>query len=200
MDSVGNIVSTMQATIQRLDLPPRSDDEVRAVIGLGLYEALSTLFPGQSRADQERVREAYRDHFLGAAVRPTLFPGVRDTLASVAERGVTLAVATGKGRAGLDRELAETGLADFMAGSRCADECRSKPDPQMLEELMLSLGHEPQSTLMVGDAEFDLLMARNAGTAAIGVRGGAHDDNRLALHQPLAIIDAVTELPGMLRR
>jgi len=112
---------------------------------------------------------------------------------------VILAVATGKGRAGLDRELGETGLAALIADSRCADECKSKPDPQMLEELMLALGHDPEGTLMVGDAEFDLLMARNAGTAAIAVRGGAHDASRLAPHQPMAILDAVTELPGFLR-
>jgi phosphoglycolate phosphatase len=68
----------------------------------------------------------------------------------------------------------------------------------MLEELMLTLDHDPNRTVMVGDAEFDLLMARSAGTASVGIAGGAHDADRLSAHQPLAVLDRVTELPRVI--
>jgi phosphoglycolate phosphatase len=109
-----------------------------------------------------------------------------------------LGIATGKGRVGLDRELEETGLAGLVAASRCADQCSSKPAPDMLLELMAQLVHEPRGTLMVGDSEYDLLMARNAGAASVGVAGGAHDRERLLAHGPLAVIDSVAELPRVL--
>lgn len=198
IDSLGGIVSAMQATIDELDLPPAGEPALRAVIGLGLTEALHTLFPGRTAQDYEHIRGTYRDIFLGGRVPARLFPGAYEVVARFAGSGYALAIATGKGRAGLDRELAETGLGDLIQASRCADECASKPAPQMLHELMEVLGHAPDGTLMVGDSEYDLLMARNAGVPAVAVSGGAHDDTRLRRHAPLAVIGSVIELPGVL--
>jgi phosphoglycolate phosphatase len=55
-----------------------------------------------------------------------------------------LAVATGKTRKGLDRAFEVSGLGPRFHASRCADECHSKPHPQMLEELMEEFGVAPE--------------------------------------------------------
>ena len=47
---------------------------------------------------------------------------------------------------------------------------------------------------MVGDTEFDLAMAKNAGIDSIGVSYGIHDVARLQLHEPRLIIDHLAEL------
>ena len=198
VDSLGRIVRAMHATIGDLALPPRTDAELRAGIGLGFDEVVGNLFPELSRADRTRVRETFRDHFLDGGQAAQLFPGAREALSALAGQGATLAVATGKGRVGLDRELAETGLGALMVATRCVDECASKPAPDMLEQLMECVGHARDETLMVGDSEYDLLMARNAGTASVGVAGGAHAHEALARHTPLAIIASVAELPNLL--
>jgi phosphoglycolate phosphatase len=152
-----------------------------------------------SRPDRARVRDTFRDHFLEGGQAAQLFPGARDALTALSRQGATLAVATGKGRVGLDRELAETGLGALMVATRCVDECASKPAPDMLEQLMECVGHARDETLMVGDSEYDLLMALNAGTASVGVAGGAHAHERLARHAPLAVIASVAELPDLFR-
>ena len=200
VDSLGRIVAAMHSTIAELALPPRTDDELRAGIGLGFDEVVARLFPELARADRARVRDAFRDHFLAGGRTAQLFPGARVALERLAADGATLAVATGKGRAGLDRELAETGLGELMIATRCVDECASKPAPEMLEQLMDCTGHARETTLMVGDSEYDLLMARNARAAAVGVAGGAHAHELLARHAPLAVIASVAELPGLLAR
>jgi phosphoglycolate phosphatase len=102
-----------------------------------------------------------------------------EVVAELAGRGFMLAVATGKSRRGLDRDLAATGLDRYMAASRTADETRSKPNPDMLLELMTRLDVGPERTLMVGDTEWDLEMARRAGVAAVAVSYGAHPAERL---------------------
>lgn len=198
IDSLGGIVGAMRMTVERLGLPPLATDDMRAVVGLGLVEALRTLFPGRTDADYERIRGTYREVFLSGKPEARLFPGAFDTVSGLVDAGHTVAIATGKGRAGLDRELAETGLGRLVAASRCADECASKPAPDMLHELMDHLGHEAGATLMVGDSEYDLLMAKNAGTPAVAVTGGAHASERLVRHQPIAVIESVVELPGVL--
>jgi len=57
---------------------------------------------------------------------------------------------------------------------------------------------EPARTLMIGDTEFDLQMARAAGTDAVGVAWGAHDRRRLLDQMPLTCLDRLTDLPAWL--
>jgi phosphoglycolate phosphatase len=105
-----------------------------------------------------------------------------------------LSVATGKTRRGLDRAMASTELQPHFLASRCADECFSKPHPQMLLELMDELGVEPERTLMIGDTSYDLQMAQNAGVGSLAVSYGAQPLEALLPHAPLAHFDRFTKL------
>jgi phosphoglycolate phosphatase len=93
----------------------------------------------------------------------TLFEGVPQMLERLQGAGHILAIATGKSRLGLERALDHSGLRPFFQASRCADECHSKPHPQMLEELTAEFGIANGATVMIGDTSHDLLMASNAG-------------------------------------
>ena len=68
-------------------------------------------------------------------------------------------------------------LRGLFDATRTADETASKPDPRMLIELMDQFQVAPERTVMIGDTTHDLQLARNAGTASIGVSYGAHDHN-----------------------
>ena len=94
-----------------------------------------------------------------------MFEGAVDLLDELDRAGYFLGVATGKSRMGLDRVLAKNGLATRFHATRCADEGRPKPNPDMLLHLMERLGVEPDATLMIGDTTHDLLLAKNAGVA-----------------------------------
>ena len=64
----------------------------------------------------------------------------------------------------------------------------------MLEELLAFTGCEPHEAVMVGDTEYDLLMARNAGMAAVGVTWGVHQPERLRETGPEALVSDMDEL------
>ncbi len=199
MDSQARIVASLRAAARDIAAPERSDSELADVIGLGLVEALQQLFPELEPADQTQLVERYRHHFLVAEPTPTrLFDGVGELLAQLEAAGYLLAVATGKARRGLDRVLAETGLKGRFHATRCADESRSKPHPQMLLEVMELTGVAAHETVMVGDTVYDLEMARHAGTASVGVSWGVHAVERLQGCAPLACIDRWDELPALL--
>ena len=199
IDSEARIVNCMRAAIRDLQLPARSQDEMRNVIGLGLHEALSTLYPEDDHATYAKLVERYRHHFLLEDTTPSeLFEGVETLLSELRDRGHFIAIATGKGRVGLDKSLDETGLHAYFDYTRCADETRSKPHPQMLEEIMDRLGVRPQQTIMVGDTEFDMQMANNAGTAALAVSYGVHEKPRLLACNPLDCVDDVAAMHSWL--
>lgn len=194
LDSEDQIVTSLFATCEELGLASPSREAVKNIIGLGLSEALEQLFPSAGKDLHERIIDSYRHHFLTHRAPARLFQGVVETLHQFQADGYLLGVATGKARRGLDRSLEETGCKALFHATRCADEAFSKPHPQMLQDVMDVLGAEPRDTLMVGDTEYDMQMANNAGTAAVAVDYGVHDKERLLRHEPLGCIRAIAEL------
>lgn len=199
LDSAGAIVRAIQAASRDLDLPVPDDSRARHVIGLGLADALSHAVPELQPENYQAMVDRYRHHYLSGDHELSLFDGVTDLLVDLQAAGHTLAVATGKSRLGLERALDHSALRPFFLSSRCADECHSKPHPQMLEELMLEFGVAPEATLMIGDTSHDLLMASNAGVGALGVTYGAHTHAHLLEHKPLACVHSVKELSDWLK-
>jgi len=200
IDSAPAIVACIQAACRDLGLPVPEDARASHVIGLGLKDALSYAIPGLPADDYGRMVESYRRHFRARDPEIPLFPGAQAMLAGLKARGHTLAIATGKSRAGLTRALDNTALRPLFAASRCADQCASKPAPDMLFELMEELGTDAVNTLMIGDTVHDLQMAAHAGVQAVAVSHGAHPRGELVALAPLACLENIEELTRWLAR
>jgi phosphoglycolate phosphatase len=200
MDSAGAIVACIQAAAVDMGFPPPAEERARHVIGLGLHEALRYALPELEEGRHNDLADRYRHHYLSQDHELRLFDGVAKLVQDLAGAGHMLAVATGKSRQGLTRAMAVSGLGDAFHGSRCADECHSKPHPQMLEELMDQFGVSPRLTLMIGDTTHDLEMARNAGVAALAVAYGAHERSTLEALAPLFCAGSVEDLTVWLRQ
>jgi phosphoglycolate phosphatase len=195
LNSLAKITQCMQLAATDVGLEPRSESEVHGIIGLGIPQALATLYPGVPLAPLDVLRDRYSHHFLIKDQSPCdLYPGVSDTLAELKSSGHHIAVATGKSRRGLDRVLGNLGWENHFHATRCADETSSKPDPLMLSELMAELDCNVEDAMMVGDTEFDLEMASRLGMRRVGVSYGAHSPQRLSLHNPELIIDEIKDL------
>jgi phosphoglycolate phosphatase len=195
MDSTGRIIGAMQAAIAELGLTARRDDEVREIIGLGLPEAIEFLFGELSLAERNILQARYAHHYVTADQQPCeFFPGALAMLQQLKERGDLVAVATGKSRKGLRRMLDQLDMHEFFHATRCADETRSKPHPQMLHELLAELSVTARDAVMIGDTEYDMAMAREAGMARIAVNFGAHAGERLVAYQPALVLDNLQQL------
>lgn len=200
VDSERKIVASAQAAIEALNLPQPGADSIRNIIGLSLREAIEVLFPSRDEQFHHRFVEYYRHHFIENSEHSTaFFPGAIETLYSLKAEGYILAVATGKSRRGLARELCSSGLTDVFDGTRCADEAFSKPHPQMLQDIMDDLSMDAHDTVMIGDTEYDLEMANSAGAHGIGVSYGVHGREHLLKFDPVVCLDSITELPEYLR-
>jgi len=198
-DSEQRIVAAAQSAIETLSLPARSHEQVRRIIGLALGEACQALFPEMAKGEEHRFIACYREYYLRNTGKPIeLFPGAKGVLRLLAEQRYQLAVATGKGRRGLDKDMASHGLGPLFSTTRCADDAPSKPHPKMLMDIMDELDVARDETLMIGDTAYDMEMARNAGVAYVAVSCGVHDRQRLLEFDPLALLDSVADLPGWL--
>ena len=200
MDSAATIASSVQAAARDLGLEPPSDERARHIIGLGLEDALRHAMPNLPGERYGELSDRYRHHYLSRDHELVLFAGVEALLEELLGAGHLLAVATGKSRLGLNRALEVSGLGPRFHATRCADECFSKPHPQMLEELMEEFGTVPEATLMIGDTSHDVQMAHNAGVPAVAVSYGAHPRSGLDALSPLQCLDSVPELAAWLKQ
>lgn len=198
-DSERRIVAAARSAIQVLGLPARSSDQIRGIIGLAMSEACQALFPDMLPGQEDRFIACYREYYMRSTHTPVpLFPGARNALHGLVDERYLLAVATGKGRRGLDRDMANHGLDTLFSTTRCADDAPSKPHPQMLRDIMAELDVPSEETLMIGDTAFDMEMARNARVASVAVSTGVHDRERLLEFDPLALLESIAELPAWL--
>ncbi len=201
MDSEAKIVRCFSAAAGDVGVPDPGRDAVRSVIGLGLREAVDTLFPHLETARQERITERYREHFLYLdRTRTDFFPGVLEGLERLLQHDFLLAVATGKARRGLDRLLDETGTGHLFTATRCADEAGSKPHPRMLYDILERTGVTLRRAVMVGDSVYDMQMARHAEIEALAVSYGVQDKDRLLAEKPLACLDSFVNVCAWLHK
>ena len=198
-DSIGRIVEAMHVASERSGFELRDDFAVKGIIGLGLPEAIRTLYPDISEGELIAFREYYADHYIAAETVPSpLFEGVLESMEAFRAEGYHLAVATGKARRGLDRVLKAHGWEKYFDITRAADETASKPHPLMLEQILAHCDVRPDQGLMVGDSSFDLQMARNAGMASVAVSYGAQSIEALKQFEPRLAIDRFSELHAWL--
>jgi phosphoglycolate phosphatase len=184
-----------------LGLEPPPESVVRGAIGLGLRDSMERFYPDFDASLFEPMVERYRHHWVESfRDEPVLFKGAVETIEALAEQDYLLGVATAKSRRGLERELQRTGLGRYFHATRTVDEAPSKPHPGMLLGLMDELGTRPDETLMIGDTQWDLQMACNAGTHGLGVLTGSHGLDELQACSPLTCLPSVRELPQWLEQ
>lgn len=200
MDSTGSIVASIQMACADLGLAVPDRQRASWVIGLSLESALYHVAPDLREDDLALFVERYKHHFFQRDQDMPLFDGVPPMLDALREQRVKLAVATGKGRVGLDRVLAASQLGGYFDMTRCADESHGKPHPGMLHDIIGHLGLDPVNVLMVGDTTHDVQMAHNAGVDSIAVSYGAHDVPTLQEASPTVLVHSVAEMRDWLSR
>jgi len=199
MDSVGRIVSSMRSAAKEAELTIPNEEQVKNIIGLSLPEAAKVLFPQLPEHKENQLIMHYKRHYTELDQTPSpMFENAIQLFENLLERNKYLAVATGKGRAGLERVWEATSSKQYFSTSRCAQECQSKPHPEMLFQIMDELSILPSEAVMIGDTIHDMAMAKNAKVDRIGVTFGVHDHKTLSAFEPKAIVNSMLELQQLL--
>ncbi|WP_026375030.1 HAD-IA family hydrolase [Aestuariibacter salexigens] len=195
MDSSAKIVNTMHLASDRLGVARKTDEQVKDIIGISLQPAIMRLFDTDDASFAQRLAEEYKHVYLQLDQTPCpLFDGAAEVLDRLHVDRMNMAVATGKARRGLNRAWQQSGTGHYFVASRCADEAQSKPSPDMLEQILSELDIPPQAALMVGDTEYDMLMAQALGMDRVAVSYGVHDEDRLLACSPVSVIHHIREL------
>ena len=173
-DSQKLITDTMLATIERLNLPKRSREECARTIGLPLKECFSSIIP-MSDERAEECAKVYSEIFNVKNVPGVVkaFPGVVETLERLSSQGILMSIASSRSHRTLAKLMDELDLSKYITYLIAADDVvDKKPAAESVLKTLRHFNVEAHETLVVGDAEFDILMGRNAGTHTCGVTYG----------------------------
>lgn len=202
VDSQHAIIAAMGAACEAHGYPRPTAAAVRRVVGLSLMDAVAGVVPEASKEELPRLRDSYADAFRELrdrdAVSEPLYPGALEALATLEARGWLLGVATGKSRVGLLRTLERHDLEKRFVTLQTSDRGPGKPAPDLLLRAMAETGVRAADTVMIGDTTYDMLMARNAGTRAVGVSWGYHPVNELHKSGAHQVVDHFHEVPTAL--
>lgn len=202
VDSAGLIHAVMARTFADFGKPRPDMSQTKAIIGLTLDIAIARML-GRAHVDDEASAMAlrYKENYLPLKERaenPTpLFEGIAPLIEMLAKRDdVLIGAVTGKGRRGLLQVLESHGFTEHFIVSRTADDCPSKPHPAMVMECCHETGMVPADTVVIGDAIYDMQMAKAAGAKAIGVSWGYASVDDLWKAGADAVVSHPREIPA----
>lgn len=203
VDSQANICAAVEEAFSLHGVAKPDRAAIRRIVGLSLVEAMRGLLPGADDAQHRAMAEDYKLAFqrmraTGALADEPLFEGMIETLDVLQADGWRLGVATGKSDRGLAHVLDLHGIRARFVTLQTADRHPSKPHPSMIELAMAEAGSSPQTTVMIGDTSYDILMGIHAGTRTLGVAWGYHPPEELLACGADAVAATVADLPGLM--
>lgn len=163
---------------------------VQPLIGLASRELLTTLI---GRED-DGISDRHGEHFASMHPCVRALPGAADLLRRVHGLGGQVVVVT----SAKDRDLGVLlgalgceGVVDEVVNEVAGS---GKPAPDMVTAALARVGCEPDRALFVGDSVWDVLAARRAGVAAVGVETGGTAGERLSRAGAAAVYETCSEI------
>ena len=180
VDTLGDFVAALDLMLDELRLPHIAAPQVAGMVGKGgeflVRSVLACARNGSEPAVDELAVALSRFWLHYDAVNgrtAQVYPGVREGLLLLRQRGLKLACVTNKPTAESRVLLDACGLAGFFQEVTGGDRFGClKPDPLPLLKTCAELGCAPAQTLMIGDSVNDSRAARAAGCPVVLVTYG----------------------------
>ena len=175
LNTLEDLCDSVNVTMQRFSSPERTLAEIRNFVGYGAADLIAkSLWGGKDAPNYGAALEFFKEYYAAHAdVKTRPYDNIPSVLARLGEMGYPCAVVTNKPDAA-SRILCEKHFGALLADSVGDREgLLRKPAPDKVFDMMKRLGCD--KAIFVGDAETDILTARNAGIPCVCVTWGFRD-------------------------
>jgi pyrophosphatase PpaX len=189
-DTLPVCFAAFRRTLDEFSARHYTDKEIAGLFGPSEEGIIQRLVPDRWEACLKAYLTAYERE---SARNARLFPGIETALRLLKERGVALAIVTGKGSRSAAISLKDLGLAEHFdlveTGSPAGG-----IKPQAIRMLLSKWDVLPQQVAYVGDAPSDIEAAREAGVIPLAAAWDATSDPQaLAASRPLVTFPKVED-------
>ena len=201
IDSLDDLVSAINRTMEQNGFAPLSRDAVSRFIGKGsriLVEKALRSVLGQTPPKEitDSIHRQYLTNMLLTQGRYTrCFDGLHESLTQFQNLGFSLALVTNKPRANTLQLLKQLELEKFFPVVVAGDDTpHPKPAPDILFSAMRQLGVESKDCIMIGDSMNDAQAALEAGSPCFLLQTGYNEGINIAdwakIHAPESLVFA----------
>lgn len=198
IDSGADLALALNAMLLALKRETFSEETIHTWVGNGAQTLVRRALSGgvliDERVDEElfnKALEIFLDSYKeNVCVKTKAYEGVNATLQTLYKRGHTLAIITNKPYEFVRPILEKLNLESYFSlilGGDSLDE--KKPSPKPLLYACSKLGISTQNAVMVGDSKNDILAAKSAGMASVGVSYGYNYGEDIATFEPEIVLD-----------
>ncbi|MGU3398429.1 HAD-IA family hydrolase [Brucellaceae bacterium D45D] len=203
VDSGNFIHRCMAESFVDAGLTPPELAQTFTIIGLSLPMAIAQLLGREVDSQVEWLTARYKENFVRLRAAPDfaepLYDGILPLLSELGQKDdILLGLVTGKSQRGVRSVFERHGIGQHFLVVRTADDCPSKPHPAMVLESCAEMGIAPEQTIVIGDAIYDMQMARSAGATAAGVSWGYHGAQALLQAGAHHVLNAPDDLHPLL--
>ena len=201
IDSVPDLAAAVDAMLRECDLPVAGEARVSEWVGNGSHKLVErALRDAQGQGPEperlERAHERFLHHYaLAPSARTRVYPGVREALGGLRERGLVLTLVTNKPHAFIAPILESLDLLGYFDLAVGGDTlARKKPDPAPLLHVAERFSIAPGECLMIGDSRHDIDAGKRAGFRTLAVPYGYNHGEPVALSRPDGMVESLAEL------
>ena len=196
-DSGEGIMRSVQYALEKIGHPEPDYTRLRSFVG----PPLAAQFMNYAGVDEETAKEAvrfYRERYAPTGIfENEVYDGVEEMLKRLSRKGYRLGVASSKPEPFVVKVLEHFGILEYfevVVGSTM-DGARSAKS-EVIEEALARLGlsQERESVVLVGDKNYDVFGAREAGLECIAVTYGYGSFEELSDASPLKILSSPEEV------
>ena len=196
LNTIDDLRNSVNAVLAHFGYPERSPEEIRTFVGGGSYQLITLALPECcSKETVDEVHSYYRPYYAAhSEIKTAPYPGVVELLNDLKDAGIKLAVVSSKPDGPVNTLCKKyfDGIFDVSIGDRPGLE--RKPAPDALFLALKELGVDKEDAIFIGDSEYDIAIAKNAGVTGIAVTWGYRDRDALVSLEPDNIADSCDDI------
>ena len=200
LDTLQDLANALNYALALFQAPACPLENVRRFVGNGIDKLVErALAEGREHPHYAEIVSETRAYYSAHCTEHTApYPGITELLSALAVQGFQLAVVSNKPDKQVKYlcDLHFGGLMCEAVGNR--PDCRLKPAPDALWDLMKALRTDAPHTVYVGDSDVDVLTARNAGIPCISVLWGFRGKAELTAAGAVCFAENTQELEAIL--
>jgi len=209
MDSLKDLYISTNYALKACGYEERSIDDVRKMVGNGVKMLIHKAMPKEITSEntpestmaEEHCLNIFKEHYVEHCQDNTrLYPGIRELLVQLKERGYHLAIVSNKLQAGVT-ELHNRWFNDTIDVAIGESEgINKKPAPDMIEAALEKLGTTKEDAIYIGDSDVDLKTAKNSDLPCISVLWGFRSKDFLMNQGAVLMVEKPDEIASILFR
>lgn len=200
IDSSEGVTKCVSYALEHFGIQEQDYEKLKVFIGPPLVESFQKQY-GFSREKSREAVEIYRKRYQTIGIYEcSLYPKVRECIASLKERGYLIGVASSKPEESCRIILEHFGILDLFDDVVGATfDGRIDTKEEVLNEVLRRWGQIPREEMcLIGDTIFDVEGANRVGIACVGVTFGFGNLEEMKEAGIVAVCDSMEQLPELI--